>query len=60
MAKSPYLTQEQFELLHRQVDETRKGSKVIKVDRQALVNLLMDFGKMPVKKPTDTEGTDND
>ncbi len=43
MANNEKCSQEQFELLHQQLNDTRKGSKVIKVDRQALQNMLIDY-----------------
>lgn len=46
MPSTPICTQSQFELLHTQVNETREGTKYIKVDRQALVNLLEDHATL--------------
>lgn len=40
---NPVLTQEQFEQLHRDIDTRRT---VVKVDRQALANLLMDHSEL--------------
>ena len=39
----PKLTEEQFNTLHEKADTRRK---IVKVDRQALINLLMDHGNL--------------
>lgn len=41
-----YTTQEQFEDTHARLDKTRRTSKTVVVDRQALTNLLMDHSNM--------------
>lgn len=41
-----YTTMRQFEELHRRHDRTRSTSKTVMVDRQALINILMDHGRM--------------
>jgi len=41
-----YTTMRQFEDLHRQYDRTCKTSKAVAVDRQGLINLLMDHARM--------------
>ena len=38
-------TQEQFEALHEALDKVRKNSKSVRVDKQALTNLLQDHSK---------------
>lgn len=35
-------SQEQFESIHEALDKTRSNSKSVKVDKQALTNLLID------------------
>ena len=35
-------TQDNFDDLHQVVDKARKNAKIVKVDRQLLINLLMD------------------
>lgn len=41
-----YTSMRQFEDLHRRHDRTRSTSKTVTVDRQALINILMDHGRM--------------
>lgn len=48
-------TQGQFEGLHEAIDATRESSKLVKVNRLALVSLLADHAKLlrlvPHKEP---------
>jgi hypothetical protein len=37
---------EQFEKIHLSVDRTRTTSKTVTIDRQALVNLLIDHSRL--------------
>jgi hypothetical protein len=39
-------SQDQFELLHEQLDHTRATSETVRVDRAALAALLMDHSKL--------------
>ena len=39
-------TTEQFEMIHQQLDQTRRTSATVKVDRAALVALLEDHGQL--------------
>lgn len=39
-------TQEQFEGIHEALDKTRANTKYVKVDKQALTNLLVDHGQL--------------
>jgi hypothetical protein len=41
-----HCTQEQFEDLHQSVDKTRSTSTTVRVNKQALVNLLMDHSDL--------------
>ncbi len=41
-----YTTLLQFEELHLRHDRTRSTSKTVTVDRQALINLLMDHSRL--------------
>lgn len=41
-----YTTLRQFEGLHERHDGTRSTSKTVTVDRQALINVLMDHARM--------------
>jgi len=41
-----YTTLRQFEALHDRHDRTRSTSKTVTVDRQALINVLMDHARM--------------
>lgn len=41
-----YTTLRQFEELHLRHDRTRSTSKTVTVDRQALINLLMDHSRL--------------
>jgi hypothetical protein len=41
-----YTTLRQFEGLHDRHDRTRSTSKTVTVDRQALINVLMDHARM--------------
>jgi len=45
-------TQEQFEDIHESVTRTRSNSKTVKVDKQALVNLLIDHSTLLQEKET--------
>ncbi len=56
-----YTTLAEFELLHERRDRTRRTSKTVTVDRQALIHILMDHarilealckaGRVDVKEP---------
>ena len=39
-------TQEQFEGIHEELDKVRSNSKTVKVDKQALTNLLIDHSTL--------------
>ena len=39
-------TQQQFEGIHKDVDGTRPSTEIVKVNRQALVNLLDDHARL--------------
>ena len=41
-----YTTMEEFETLYERHDRTRSTSKTVTVDRQALIHILMDHGRM--------------
>jgi hypothetical protein len=41
-----YTTLAEFELLHERHDRTRRTSKTVTVDRQALIHILMDHARM--------------
>ena len=41
-----YTTMREFEGLHRRQDRTRRTSKTVIVERQALINILMDHARM--------------
>ena len=41
-----YTDDEQFDILHKAVDKSRKNAKEVKVSRKALLNLLMDHANM--------------
>jgi hypothetical protein len=41
-----YCTQAQFEGLHNAVDGVRSTSATVRVDKQALINLLMDHAEL--------------
>lgn len=41
-----YTTLRQFEHLHERHDRTRSTSKTVTVDREALINVLMDHSRM--------------
>lgn len=41
-------TQEQFEKIHEQLDQTRRTSTTVKVDRAALAALLIDHGQLHI------------
>lgn len=41
-----YTSMNQFEDLHLRHDRTRSTSKTVTVDRQALINILMDHSRM--------------
>jgi hypothetical protein len=41
-----HTSDEQFESLHRVCDKARTTSKAVTVDRQALINLLMDHSNL--------------
>lgn len=40
------LKQTAFEQMHRDLDKSRRSSEFIKVNRQALTDLLMDYGDL--------------
>ena len=40
------LPQDQFEQIHRDLDKTRRTSKTVTVDREALTALLIDHGQL--------------
>lgn len=42
-------TMEQFEALHEAIEKVRSTSKTVKVDKEALLNLLMDHSDMTHK-----------
>lgn len=44
-----YTTLEQFEHLHERNDRTRSTSKTVTVDRQALINILMDHSSLVLR-----------
>lgn len=46
MRISEACSQEQFELIHAQLEKTRRSSDTVKVDRQALQNLLIDHAQL--------------
>lgn len=48
-------TEEQFNGLHEAADKARKSSEFVKVNRQALINLLMDHGEVLSKVAHTTE-----
>lgn len=39
-------SQEQFERIHQQLDQTRRTSETVRVDRAALQALLIDHGQL--------------
>lgn len=39
-------SQDQFEKIHQQLDQTRRTSETVKVDRAALTALLIDHGQL--------------
>lgn len=39
-------TQDQFEKIHQQLEQTRRTSSTVKVDRAALAALLLDHGQL--------------
>ena len=41
-----YATFAEFEVLHERHDRTRSTSKTVRVDRQALIHVLMDHARM--------------
>lgn len=41
-----YTTTQEFEDLHARHDRTRRTSKTLTVDRQALIHILMDHARM--------------
>lgn len=41
-----YTTLSQFEQMHERHDRTRSTSKTVTVDRQGLINILMDHSRM--------------
>lgn len=41
-----YTTRSQFEQMHERQDRTRSTSKTVTVDRQGLINILMDHSRM--------------
>lgn len=41
-----YTTMQEFETLHERHDRTRSTSKSVAVERQALIHILMDHGRM--------------
>ena len=41
-----YTTFAEFEVLHERHDRTRSTSKTVRVDRQALIHVLMDHARM--------------
>jgi len=41
-----YTTLAEFELLHERHDRTRRTSKTVTVDRQALIHVLIDHARM--------------
>lgn len=49
MSFTIHTTDKQFESLHVSTDKCRKNAKNVTVDRQALVNLLMDHSNMVAK-----------
>lgn len=42
----PVLEQEQFEGIHEAVDKVREGTEYVRVNKQALTNLLMDHSEL--------------
>lgn len=46
MAYEPKLTEEQYNDLHRAVDEARKSTDLVRVDKTALSNLLKDHAEL--------------
>lgn len=46
MAFKETCSQEQFDKIHQQLDQTRRTSETVKVDRAALSALLIDHGKL--------------
>jgi hypothetical protein len=42
-------TQRQFDDLHQAIDKVKRTSTTVKVDKQALINLLIDHGKLVAK-----------
>lgn len=46
MAFKETCSQEQFERLHQQLDQTRRTSETVRVDRAALAALLIDHGQL--------------
>lgn len=42
----PKLTEEQFNDLHKAVDEARKSTELIRISKTALANLLMDHSNL--------------
>jgi hypothetical protein len=43
---TPKCSQDQFEKIHQQLDQTRRTSETVKVDRAALAALLIDHGQL--------------
>ncbi len=43
---TPKCSQEQFEKIQHQVDNVRRSSETVKVDRAALTALLIDHGQL--------------
>lgn len=46
MTKDAKCTEEEFNSLHKALEESRKSSEFVRVPRQALVNLLMDHAHL--------------
>jgi hypothetical protein len=42
----PKMTEEEFEGLHKAIDETRKSAGFVKVEKKALEHLLMDHAEL--------------
>lgn len=46
MAIALTCSQEQFEKIHEDLDKTRRTSETVKVDRAALMALMIDHGRL--------------
>lgn len=54
MTFEEHCTQAQFESLHRAIDKTRSTSTTVRVDKQALINLLIDHSQLHAQTGKET------